>query len=243
MPYAFERKLIPQSLDRRRKLSDAQKDEIASRYKAGGVSMSKLAVEYGVSKKLILLIVNPDAMERNKKHITEHWRDYYDTAKNTAMRREFRANKKELEARGQLLNAADCPGVPDGLIADIQPKEQEMAIPNYLKDVPIRCPRQDKVREVANILIHLQRYGASNAMVDVITTKRGNEICTTKFICIMEHDDFTAKKSHAKLVEAAADICGNRKGIIRLNVASCTGNKVYTVDFPPVTGRPPKTDK
>ena len=242
MPYAFERKLIPQSLERRRKLSDAQKDEIASRYKAGGVSMSKLAAEYGVSKKLILLIVNPDAMERNKKHIAEHWRDYYDTAKNTAMRREFRANKKELEARG-LLNAADGPGVPDGLIADIQQKEQEMAIPNYLKDVPIRCPRQDKVREVANILIHLQRYGAFNAMADVISTKRGNEICTTKFIGLMEHDDFTAKKSRAKLVEAAADICGNRKGIIRLNVASCTGDKVYTVDFPPATGRPPKTDK
>ena len=243
MPYAFERKLIPQSLDRRRKLSDAQKDEIASRYKAGGVSMSKLAAEYGVSKKLILLIVNPDAMERNKKHIAEHWRDYYDTAKNTAMRREFRANKKELEARGQLLNAADGPGVPDGLIADIQQKEQEMAIPNYLKDVPIRCPRQDKVREVANILIHLQTHKVQFACVDVYVPCRGKLKCVPHTFCLTEDIDGSQKKSKTKLVEIAASLCGNRKGINTIKLFGENGHKDYLVDFPPATGRPPKTDK
>lgn len=242
MPFAFEKKLIPPSLDRRRKLSDAQKAEIESRYKAGGVSQRRLAAEYGVSRKLIQLIVDPDAMERNKKHIAEHWRDYYDKDKNTAMRREFRANKKELEARGLLQTADTVSGVPDGLISDVT-KEQDMAIPNYLKDIPIRCQRSDKVREVANILIHLQHHKVQFACVDVYVPRRGKLKCVPHTFCLTEDLDGSQKKSKTKLVEIAASLCGNRKGINTIKLFGENGHKDYIVEFPAVAGRPSKADK
>lgn len=242
MPFKFEKKLIPPSIDRRRKLSDAQKAEIESRYKAGGVSQRRLAAEYGVSRKLIQLIVDPDAMERNKKHIAEHWRDYYDKDKNTAMRREFRANKKELDARGLLQTADTAPGVPDGSISDVT-KEQDMAIPNYLKDMPIRCQRSDKVREVANVLIHLQTHKVQFACVDVYVPRRGKLKCEPHTFCLTDDIDGSQKKSKTKLVEIAASLCGNRKGINTIKMFGENGHKDYLVEFPAVAGRPSKVDK
>ena len=234
--------MIPPSLDRRRKLSDAQKAEIESRYKAGGVSQRQLAAEYGVSRKLIQLIVDPDAMERNKKHIAEHWRDYYDKDKNTAMRREFRANKKELDARGLLQTADTVPGVPDESISDVT-KEQYMAIPNYLKDMPIRCQRSDKVREVANVLIHLQTHKVQFACVDVYVPRRGKLKCEPHTFCLTDDIDGSQKKSKTKLVEIAASLCGNRKGINTIKLFGENGHKDYLVEFPAVAGRPSKADK
>ncbi len=242
MPFKFEKKLIPPSLDRRRKLSDAQKAEIESRYKAGGVSQRRLAAEYGVSRKLIQLIVDPDAMERNKKHIAEHWRDYYDKDKNTAMRREFRANKKELDARGLLQTADTVSGVPDGSISDVT-KEQDMAIPNYLKDMPIRCQRSDKVREVANVLIHLQTHKVQFACVDVYVPRRGKLKCEPHTFCLTDDIDGNQKKSKTKLVEIAASLCGNRKGINTIKLFGENGHKDYLVEFPAAAGRPSKADK
>ena len=40
------------TLDRRVKLTDQERIEIANTYKSGGTSYSKLAKEYGVSKRL-----------------------------------------------------------------------------------------------------------------------------------------------------------------------------------------------
>lgn len=243
MPFVFEKKLIPPSLDRRRKLSDAQKAEIESRYKAGGVSQRQLAAEYGVSRKLISLIVDPDAMERNRQYIKEHWRDHYDTRKNTLVRREFRANKKELDARGLLQTADSVSGVPDGSISDTPTMEQDMAIPNYLKEIPIRCQRSDKVREVANILIHLQHHKVQFACVDVYVPRRGKLKCEPHTFCLTEDLDGNQKKSKTKLVEIAASLCGNRKRINTIKLFGENGHKDYLVEFPAVAGRPSKADK
>lgn len=232
MPFVFEKKLIPPSLDRRRKLSDAQKAEIESRYKAGGVSQRRLAAEYGVSRKLIQLIVDPDAMERNKKHIAEHWRDYYDKDKNTEMRRAFRANKKDLDERGLLQTAETVSGVPGDPIPSMSTKETDMPIPNYLKDVPIRCPRPDKVREVANVLIHLQTHKVQFACVDVYVPFRGKLKCRPHTFALVDDTEGTAKKSRSKLVEIAATLCGNRKGIKCIKLFGENGHKDYTVEFP-----------
>ena len=103
MPYRSERIRLPESLDRRRRLSDADKAEILRRYKAGGCSLQSLATEYGCSKKSVLLIVNPESKARNDKRIKEHWRDYV-PGKNerNKIAREHRAYKHGLMVQGLL---------------------------------------------------------------------------------------------------------------------------------------------
>ena len=80
--------------DKRRKLSEKQKEAIRERYALGGVSWMALACEYGVSKKLIGLIVSPDMDARNKEHVKKNWKRYQKTKEErAAIMREFRARK------------------------------------------------------------------------------------------------------------------------------------------------------
>ena len=55
MPYMFEYKKIrlPKECDRRRKLTDIQREEIKEKYASGNYSMYKLANEYNVSRRTI----------------------------------------------------------------------------------------------------------------------------------------------------------------------------------------------
>ena len=64
MPYKSEKQKLPPELDRRRKLNDAQKDEIKHKYGTGLYSLNGLAKEYNVSKKTVLLIVNPESKRK-----------------------------------------------------------------------------------------------------------------------------------------------------------------------------------
>ena len=91
-----------------------------------------------------------------------------------------------------------------------------MKFPNYLKNEEIRCTRSDKVREVANILCHLQHHRLDVVCIDIYT-----------------YDDLTFKykKSKSKLVEIAASICGNRKKIDCIKLFGEKGHKDYTVNF------------
>ena len=94
MPYKTEKLKLPQELDRRRKLNDEQKDEIRHKYSTGLYSLNGLAKEYGVSKKLVLLIVNPESKRKNDERIRNHWRDYAPTREErNAIQREHRAYK------------------------------------------------------------------------------------------------------------------------------------------------------
>ncbi len=103
MPYVSEKIPLPECLDRRKKLSEADKDEIRRRYKGGGCSLNSLASEYNVSKKTILLTVNPDSMAVNKKRIKEHWRDYRPSKESwNATIREHRKYKQSLYLAGEL---------------------------------------------------------------------------------------------------------------------------------------------
>lgn len=103
MPYKSEKIRLPEALDRRRRLSDADKAEILRRYKAGGCSLQSLATEYGCSKKSILLIVNPESKARNDKRIREHWRDYVPgREEHNRIVREHRAYKNGLLKQGLL---------------------------------------------------------------------------------------------------------------------------------------------
>ena len=97
MPYKAEKKRLPPELDRRRKLSDAQKDEIAHKYATGLYSLNGLAKEYSVSKKTVLLIVNPESKRKNDERIKDHWRDYVPSKEErNAIMREHRAYKHKV---------------------------------------------------------------------------------------------------------------------------------------------------
>jgi len=64
--------------DGRRKLDPSLHPEIKRKYDGGGYSWSSLAREYGVSKKLIGLIVNPLTKSKMIARNKEVWRDYAD---------------------------------------------------------------------------------------------------------------------------------------------------------------------
>lgn len=94
-------RLAPEQ-DRRRKLSDAQKEDIRRLYAAGVGSMQALADRYLVSKTTVLRIVNPKSAQRVKDHTKAHWREYHDREKLTRAVRETRRYKQRLFLAGQL---------------------------------------------------------------------------------------------------------------------------------------------
>lgn len=103
MPYRAEQIRLPENLDRRRKLTDGDRQEIRELYATGLWSLNKLAQKYGVSKKLILLTVNPESAAKNKQRIKEHWRDYQKRGEErNAVMREYRAYKHKLLQDGLL---------------------------------------------------------------------------------------------------------------------------------------------
>ncbi len=103
MPYISETIKLPSEYDRRCKLSDAQKDEIREKYSTGCYSLKNLADIYGVSKKLILITVNPDSKKKSDERIKEHWKDYTASKEErAAVMREHRQYKQKLYKEGKL---------------------------------------------------------------------------------------------------------------------------------------------
>lgn len=103
MPYKSEKLKLPPEYDRRRKLSDEQKDEMRHKYSTGLYSLNGLAKEYNVSKKSVLLIVNPESKRKNDQRIKEHWKDYAPTkTERNAIAREHRKYKNELHKNGKI---------------------------------------------------------------------------------------------------------------------------------------------
>lgn len=104
MPYTHETnhiKLVGFQ-DRRRKLTDEQKAEIV-RLRDEGWSLMKLAKQFEVSKKLILLIVNPESKAKNDKYIKDTWREFQQTKeeRNEAIKK-TRHHRQELFLKGEL---------------------------------------------------------------------------------------------------------------------------------------------
>lgn len=62
--------------DRRRRLTDKDKEDIREMYAKGGHSLNNLARMYHVSKSLILITVNPRCAKRVKERIRAHWKEY-----------------------------------------------------------------------------------------------------------------------------------------------------------------------
>lgn len=106
MPYKSDRKgvLIPRELKRNIKLSLEEREEIKRIRREDGVSYQKIANAFGVSKRLVIFICNPDIEKRAKERLREAKRQgkYYYKDKNTAAVRETRRYKHKLYLNGKL---------------------------------------------------------------------------------------------------------------------------------------------
>ena len=107
MPYKFEKEkkvLAKPELDKRRKLTDEDKEMIKGEYKTGLISINGLARKYGVSKRTIQFTLFPERLERNKELYKERRKDgrYYDKDKHREYMKGHRRRKKELDEQGLL---------------------------------------------------------------------------------------------------------------------------------------------
>ena len=103
MPRKSEKvKIENTSFDRRCKLSQKQKDEIASL--KGTISTRGCAKLYEVDKRTIQFIWYPERLEQNKQKRQERggWKQYYDKEKHTKAVREHRQYKQELYLEGKI---------------------------------------------------------------------------------------------------------------------------------------------
>lgn len=95
-------------LDKRIKLTDSQKEEIREKYftakKSEQPSMSKLARDYGVDRRLIQFILFPEREKRQRELDSIRQKDgrYYDKDKHLLKTRKHRQYKRELYEKGLL---------------------------------------------------------------------------------------------------------------------------------------------
>lgn len=104
MPYISEKIRLQGLQDRRRKLTDGQKEKIKELYATNIWSLSKLGAAFGVSKKTVLLLVNPNSAEKAKEYRKENWKEFQPTKEqHTKAIREHRRYKQSLYLSGQLV--------------------------------------------------------------------------------------------------------------------------------------------
>ena len=103
MPYKSEKLKLSETQDRRRKLTDDQKEEIKRIYESGVCGTRPLAKQFGVSRKTIQLIVNPEMKQRQHDYVANNWRKYRPTKEEWAeTMKEHRHYKQELYLKGEL---------------------------------------------------------------------------------------------------------------------------------------------
>lgn len=99
MPYTCE---IPKEHDRRIKLTDEQKEEIRRNY--GKISQRKLAAAFGVPRRLIQFIGDPDKKKRDLELRAARGGSniYYDRKKHNLAMKKHRQHKQKLFLKGKL---------------------------------------------------------------------------------------------------------------------------------------------
>lgn len=108
MPYIAEKIKLPHEYDRRRKLSDEQRQEIIKLYSTGNYSLRQLGRKYNVDKGTISLIVNPEMKLKYQKYNQENWRRHQTHGEeHNATIREHRAYKHKLYKEGKLNTKGD----------------------------------------------------------------------------------------------------------------------------------------
>lgn len=100
MPFKFETDKIklPIENDRRVKLPVEKHQDIRDLYSTGTLSYKKIAEMYGVSKSLIIQVVNPDIALKKREQYMERRKDgrYYQREKHTKQMREHRNYKQSI---------------------------------------------------------------------------------------------------------------------------------------------------
>nr|DAE30238.1 MAG TPA: Protein of unknown function (DUF2481) [virus sp. ct5rm7] len=106
MPYRSEKILIcGTQYDRRQKLTPEQRAEIFHRYHTEDVSQRQLAQEYGISRRLVTFIIDPEKMETASEGLKRRKaKGLYkpDKQKWAATVREHRRYKQQLYKQGQI---------------------------------------------------------------------------------------------------------------------------------------------
>lgn len=109
MPYKFEtNKLkIPEKYDRRRKLYQEDRKEILKLYD-DGCSIRSIARKFGVARRTISVIVNPEAAEKLRQYIKENHRRFRKSkAYRTEAMLKHRRYKRRLYLEGKLEDPQD----------------------------------------------------------------------------------------------------------------------------------------
>lgn len=103
MPYKSEKIKLQGLQDRRKRLTDEQREMIRKLYDTGCYSLNGLAKKFEVSKKTILLIVNEESAERARQYRKEHWREWQGTKEeHREAIKKTRRYKNELYKSGKL---------------------------------------------------------------------------------------------------------------------------------------------
>lgn len=105
MPYKFDNIPIDNPKhDKRVKLTIEDKESIVKEYARGGISQNGLAKKYGVSKRLIQFVLNPEKEKIAKQQFSIRQSDgrYYDKNKHNESMKKHRAHKKDLYGKGLL---------------------------------------------------------------------------------------------------------------------------------------------
>ena len=97
MPRKSEHIPLSEKQDRRIKLTKEQKEKIVRLYATGQYSLNVLADQFRVSKKTILLIVNPESATKAKQYRKDNWRRWQKTGEEwNKIQKEHRAYKQKL---------------------------------------------------------------------------------------------------------------------------------------------------
>lgn len=104
MPYKSEKIRIDHTMyDRRRKLTDADKEEIKRIYATGVCGQRPLAKQFGVSKRTIQLLVRPQSLERVLQYRKDTWKKYQTYGEeHSKVIREHRQYKQKLYIEGKI---------------------------------------------------------------------------------------------------------------------------------------------
>lgn len=105
MPFKSETIKLPRTLDRRVKLTETERAEIKWTREATGESYGSLARKYGVSKRLIMFICNPEMEAKCKEQAKKRRQDgRYKPIKEgwASTMREHRQYKQQLFKEGKI---------------------------------------------------------------------------------------------------------------------------------------------
>lgn len=104
MPSLVDPLRVGKEFDKRRKLSDEDKENIKSDYETGFFSIRSLARKYEVNKRTIQFILFPERLEECKKRRAERGgsKIYYEKEKHQKSMEQHRAYKKDLVLEGKL---------------------------------------------------------------------------------------------------------------------------------------------